>query len=36
MAMMHLILMKQEGFSRLWRGTNAGLALAIPTVSSLS
>ncbi|XP_078153807.1 mitochondrial carrier protein MTM1-like [Carex rostrata] len=23
---------RQEGFSRLWRGTNAGLALAIPTV----
>ncbi|XP_057727409.1 mitochondrial carrier protein MTM1 [Arachis stenosperma] len=23
---------QQEGFSRLWRGTNAGLALAIPTV----
>lgn len=23
----------QEGFSALWRGTNAGLALAIPTVS---
>lgn len=23
----------QEGFSRLWRGTNASLALAIPTVS---
>lgn len=23
----------QEGFARLWRGTNAGLALAIPTVS---
>ncbi|KAF6172983.1 hypothetical protein GIB67_006359 [Kingdonia uniflora] len=22
----------QEGFARLWRGTNAGLALAIPTV----
>ncbi|KAA3470405.1 mitochondrial carrier protein MTM1-like isoform X3 [Gossypium australe] len=22
----------QEGFSRLWRGTNAGLALAVPTV----
>lgn len=25
----------QEGFSRLWRGTNAGLALAVPTVSCL-
>ena len=25
----------QEGFARLWRGTNAGLALAVPTVSSL-
>lgn len=25
----------QEGFSRLWRGTNASLALAVPTVSSL-
>ncbi len=24
----------QEGFARLWRGTNAGLALAVPTVSS--
>lgn len=24
----------QEGFSRLWRGTNAGLALAVPTVGS--
>lgn len=24
----------QEGISRLWRGTNAGLALAVPTVSS--
>lgn len=23
---------RQEGFARLWRGTNAGLALAIPTV----
>lgn len=23
----------QEGFRRLWRGTNAGLALAVPTVS---
>lgn len=23
----------QEGFSALWRGTNAGLALAVPTVS---
>ncbi|MED6196803.1 Carrier protein, mitochondrial [Stylosanthes scabra] len=23
---------QQEGFSRLWRGTNAGLALAVPTV----
>uniref|UniRef100_A0A7C9APW7 Mitochondrial carrier protein n=1 Tax=Opuntia streptacantha TaxID=393608 RepID=A0A7C9APW7_OPUST len=23
----------QEGFSRLWRGTNASLALAVPTVS---
>lgn len=22
----------QEGISRLWRGTNAGLALAVPTV----
>lgn len=26
-------LMFQEGFLRLWRGTNAGLALAVPTVS---
>lgn len=25
-------IIRQEGFSRLWRGTNAGLALAIPTV----
>ncbi|KAG5019170.1 hypothetical protein AAZX31_06G119200 [Glycine max] len=25
-------IIKQEGFSRLWRGTNAGLALAVPTV----
>lgn len=24
----------QEGFARLWRGTNAGLALAVPTVGS--
>jgi solute carrier family 25, member 39/40 len=24
----------QEGFGRLWRGTNAGMALAVPTVSS--
>jgi hypothetical protein len=24
----------QEGFGRLWRGTNAGFALAVPTVSS--
>lgn len=24
----------QEGFGRLWRGTNASLALAVPTVSS--
>ncbi|URE33397.1 Solute carrier family 25 member [Musa troglodytarum] len=23
---------RQEGFARLWRGTNAGLALAVPTV----
>lgn len=23
---------RQEGFGRLWRGTNAGLALAVPTV----
>lgn len=23
----------QEGFTRLWRGTNASLALAVPTVS---
>jgi hypothetical protein len=23
----------QEGFARLWRGTNAALALAVPTVS---
>lgn len=23
---------KEEGFARLWRGTNAGLALAVPTV----
>lgn len=23
----------QEGFSALWRGTNAGLAVAVPTVS---
>ncbi|XP_058749597.1 mitochondrial carrier protein MTM1-like [Vicia villosa] len=23
---------QQEGFTRLWRGTNAGLALAVPTV----
>lgn len=26
----------QEGFARLWRGTNAGLALAVPTVGSKS
>lgn len=26
----------QEGLARLWRGTNAGLALAIPTVSNYS
>ncbi|XP_073139897.1 mitochondrial carrier protein MTM1-like [Henckelia pumila] len=25
-------IIQQEGFSRLWRGTNAGLALAVPTV----
>lgn len=25
-------IIRQEGFSRLWRGTNAGLALAVPTV----
>lgn len=25
----------QEGFPRLWRGTSASLALAVPTVSSL-
>lgn len=25
----------QEGYMRLWRGTNAGLALAVPTVHSL-
>jgi solute carrier family 25 protein 39/40 len=25
-------IVRQEGLSRLWRGTNAGLALAIPTV----
>ncbi|VVB13875.1 unnamed protein product [Arabis nemorensis] len=25
-------IIRQEGFSRLWRGTNASLALAIPTV----
>ncbi|XP_042479413.1 mitochondrial carrier protein MTM1-like isoform X2 [Macadamia integrifolia] len=25
-------IIRQEGFTRLWRGTNAGLALAIPTV----
>ncbi|KAK9913457.1 hypothetical protein M0R45_037271 [Rubus argutus] len=23
----------KEGFARLWRGTNAGLALAVPTVA---
>lgn len=27
--------MLQEGFLSLWRGTNAGLALAVPTVSSI-
>ncbi|KAJ1268136.1 hypothetical protein BS78_07G113900 [Paspalum vaginatum] len=27
-----LKVVRQEGFSRLWRGTNAGLALAVPTV----
>ncbi|KAM0906380.1 hypothetical protein ACQ4PT_016804 [Festuca glaucescens] len=27
-----LKVVRQEGFGRLWRGTNAGLALAIPTV----
>lgn len=26
----------QEGFGRLWRGTGASLALAMPSVSSLS
>ncbi|KAG2332045.1 hypothetical protein Bca52824_003225 [Brassica carinata] len=26
-------IIRQEGFSRLWRGTNASLALAVPTVS---
>ncbi|PPS09926.1 hypothetical protein GOBAR_AA10717 [Gossypium barbadense] len=26
------VLESMEGFSRLWRGTNAGLALAVPTV----
>lgn len=26
----------QEGFTRLWRGTNASLALAMPSVSYLS
>lgn len=26
-------LLHQEGIARLWRGTNAGLALAVPTVS---
>ncbi|KZV41011.1 hypothetical protein F511_13987 [Dorcoceras hygrometricum] len=25
-------IIRQEGFSRLWRGTNAGLMLAVPTV----
>ncbi|KAF3432877.1 hypothetical protein FNV43_RR23979 [Rhamnella rubrinervis] len=25
-------IIRQEGFTRLWRGTNAGLALAVPTV----
>jgi hypothetical protein len=25
----------QEGFTRLWRGTNASLALAMPSVSYL-
>lgn len=25
-------IIQQEGFTRLWRGTNAGLALAVPTV----
>ncbi|XP_020223959.1 mitochondrial carrier protein MTM1 [Cajanus cajan] len=25
-------IIQQEGFARLWRGTNAGLALAVPTV----
>ncbi|EXB72461.1 hypothetical protein L484_011463 [Morus notabilis] len=25
-------IIREEGFSRLWRGTNAGLALAVPTV----
>ncbi|KAL2339657.1 hypothetical protein Fmac_007597 [Flemingia macrophylla] len=25
-------IIQQEGFGRLWRGTNAGLALAVPTV----
>lgn len=25
----------QEGLTRLWRGTNASLALAVPSVSSL-
>ncbi|KAK4745488.1 hypothetical protein SAY87_011800 [Trapa incisa] len=25
-------IIRQEGFMRLWRGTNAGLALAVPTV----
>lgn len=26
----------QEGIARLWRGTNAGLALAVPTVSAVN
>jgi hypothetical protein len=29
-------LLLQEGFTRLWRGTGAGLAIAVPTVSCIA
>ena len=30
---LHRVEFVQEGIGRLWRGTNASLALAVPTVS---